>query len=481
MAENIIEIKLKSFSYHQKALLKDINLNIKRGEFILLTGLSGCGKTTLIRIMNGLIPYHYEGDLDAEVRIAGKRVKDYKKGELAKVIGNVFQTPKDQFFSTLAEDEVALVGENLGMDRELLKERVKKAFEILGIEYLKNANIFEMSGGEMQKVAIASSLIYDNDILLLDEPSASLDYKSTLELANILNKLKSMGKTIVIAEHRLFYLKDLFDKMIILNNGRIEREFKPGELNEKILKENNLRCLDENVLFSKRDSINGETKIEVRDLDIKIKKKTLIKNISFDLKDKECMGVIGGNGVGKTTLIKILSGLMNTRFEYINFGRSKRERLKNSYLLLQDADSQIFFHTVENEIVEKNKMNNKEHLKEVKSELMNADLWEKRLEHPQELSTGEKQRLSLMIAYLKEKELILLDEPSSGLDYRRMKFASDMIVKKTENTPIILVTHDLELLFNTANTVMMLTKNGYEKIDIKGNEKRILEFLINSR
>ncbi|MDO5714425.1 MAG: ABC transporter ATP-binding protein [Tissierellia bacterium] len=476
MVENIIELDLKEFSYHDKVLLKNIKLKVRKGEFILLSGLSGCGKTTLLRILNGLIPDHYEGHLDGQIKIAGKDIKDYKKGELAKVMGNVFQSPKDQFFSTMAEDEVALVGENLGMDRELLIQRVDQAFRRLGIESLKDANIFQMSGGEMQKVAIASSLVYDGDLLLLDEPSASLDYQSTLELATILQKLKDTGKTIIIAEHRLFYLKDLYDRFVLLKDGNIAKEFNQGEILEEDLPKYHLRCFDESTLRSRREGPSGKTKIKVEDGRVKIKKRVLIEDLSFSLKEGECMGVIGENGVGKTTLLKSLVGLQKMEGK-TNYGKNKRERLKHSFLLLQDADSHIFFNTVENEILDKNRLEDKEYIEDIKNHLKAADLWDKRLDHPQELSTGEKQRLALIISYFEEKELILLDEPSSGLDFRRMEFASNIILEMTKTRPVILITHDLELLFNTANTVLLVGKNSYEKINTKGNEEKILRFL----
>ncbi|WP_461137238.1 ABC transporter ATP-binding protein, partial [Spirosoma lituiforme] len=174
-------------------------------EIVVLTGLSGCGKTTFLRLLNGLIPYFYEGNLEGNIELLGKEISSYQKGELAKYIGNVFQNPKDQFFCDVVEDEVALVGENLGLDENLLKEKVDKALNLLEIGHLRKKSIFELSGGERQKVAIAGTLIYDTDIIFFDEPSSSLDYDSIRKFENILVKLKAIGKTIVIAEHRLYY------------------------------------------------------------------------------------------------------------------------------------------------------------------------------------------------------------------------------------------------------------------------------------
>ncbi len=190
-------------SYGEDLVLKDLKLSVKKGEIVVLTGLSGCGKTTFLRLLNGLIPYFYEGNLEGNIELLGKEISSYQKGELAKYIGNVFQNPKDQFFCDVVEDEVALVGENLGLDENLLKEKVDKALNLLEIGHLRKKSIFELSGGERQKVAIAGTLIYDTDIIFFDEPSSSLDYDSIRKFENILVKLKAIGKTIVIAEHNL--------------------------------------------------------------------------------------------------------------------------------------------------------------------------------------------------------------------------------------------------------------------------------------
>lgn len=146
---NVISADIQSFSYGEDVILENVKLQAKKGECVILTGLSGCGKTTFLRLLNGLIPEHIEGKTDGEIEILGRNIKDYAPGELATVMGNVFQQPKEQFFSTVAEDEVAFVGENVGIPREELVSRVEQAFRLLQIEHLKNKSIFEMSGGEM--------------------------------------------------------------------------------------------------------------------------------------------------------------------------------------------------------------------------------------------------------------------------------------------------------------------------------------------
>ncbi|MGM7637344.1 ATP-binding cassette domain-containing protein, partial [Bacillus sp. Hm123] len=428
------------------------------------------------RIMNGLIPYHYEGKLEGQVRLFGKDLLNYKKGDIAKYISNVFQNPSDQFFATIAEDEVALVGENLGMDYEVLVSRVENAFEMMDIKDLRKRKLNELSGGQKQKVAIASTLIYDTNIIFFDEPSASLDYEGIMQFKKTLKQLKEMGKTLIIAEHRLFFLKDLYDRMIFMEKGGIKKIFEKNELTETKCKELGLRTITYDNLQTENTINLKETTEEVRNVDIKIGSLKLIKNLSFDLHREEIMAIIGVNGVGKSTLGRVLTGLLGGR-EQISFGETKRKRLKNSYYMMQDVDYQIFFDTVENEMIPAIKKSDAEFLNRVKEILFKIDLWENRLQHPQELSGGQKQRLALANAFLNDRRVIELDEPTSGLDFKRMEKIAELIKLYAEKRPVIIITHDLELIFKICNTALLVDHSGYEKIFLKGNEKKLLNFM----
>ncbi len=214
----------------------------------MLTGLSGSGKSSLLHCMNGLIPELYETKLDGEISIANKNLKDFKSGEIASYIGNVFQDPKDQFFSTYAEDEVAIVGENLGIGYDTLHSRVDSAFKDMDAEHLRHKSVYEMSGGQKQLIAITFTLVADTEILFLNEPSASLDFYAIQTVREALSKLKAQGKTIVVAEHRLYYVKDLIDRLIILDKGKIIAELSQQDLTQKTASKYGLRSLDESTL-----------------------------------------------------------------------------------------------------------------------------------------------------------------------------------------------------------------------------------------
>lgn len=473
----VIKAHIKSFSYPSKQVLKDIDLEVKKGEFIVLTGLSGCGKTSLLRVLNGLFENFYDGEIEGEVEILDKNIRDYKKGELAKYISTVFQNPKDQFFSSVAEDEVALVLENLGLEREKQKIAVNEAFAKMKTFYLREKTVFEMSGGQRQKIAITSSLAYKADIVFFDEPSASLDYMAIEDLKEALDSLKKEGKTIIIAEHRLYFLKDLADRFIIMRDGKIVKELDKDQITEEDRKIYDLRCFDERKLKKEDSTELGEKVLEIKNLDVKIKNKVLIKNLDLDLKLGECMAILGKNGIGKTSLAKEIAGLYPINKESRGLKNSKKGRLKETSYLLQDASAQIFAHTVEREVVDRRRQEDKEHIQKAKHYLKSLDLLDKKLNHPQELSVGEIQRLGLITSLLKDSKIIILDEPTAGLDFKRMELVAKIIKEEKKKRPIILITHDLELLFKCADTVLCLGEKENKKIEVKENEETIKEFI----
>ena len=475
---SLLKAKILNFRYDEdnSSVLENIDLEIYEGELVVITGLSGCGKTTLTRILNGLIPNHYNGILNGEVKLLDKNLMDYRKGELAKYIGNVFQNPSDQFFATIADEEVAFVGENLGMPLDKLKLKTKETFEKMGISDLMDRKLSELSGGQKQKVAIASTLLYDTKIIFFDEPSSNLDYHGILQFKDILSNLRKMGKTVIIVEHRLFFLNDLYDRLIYMKNGTIERIFSRGELTEDACKEYGLRAINYKSLKAENLVCPQEQALEVSGLNIKIGNNELITNLYFSLNSGEIMAIIGQNGIGKTTLGKTLSGLIKNNGK-TSYGKNKKERLKNSYYMMQDVDYQIFFDTVENELLQKDRINDNGYLDRLRKELKHIDLWENRYDHPQNLSGGQKQRLALLTACLSGRKLIILDEPTSGLDYKRMNDISQIIKRYSKTYPFAIITHDIELIFKVCNSVLMLGKNGYKKVNIQGHEKEILKFI----
>ena len=227
-----IEIKNLSFSYGDtENQLKHINLSVEKGEVIVLTGPSGSGKSTLTRVINGLIPYFFTGELSGEVWLFGKNMAEIPLWERGKYVGNVFQDPRSQFFANEVAGEIAFGCENYGVPHDEIVKRVQDAAEALSITDLLEQKVRYLSYGMRQRVAIASAEAIDPDIYVMDEPSANLDMGATEDFAAFVCLLKKQGKTILIAEHRLYYLRDIADRIVYLNKGEIVSVMTPQEMN----------------------------------------------------------------------------------------------------------------------------------------------------------------------------------------------------------------------------------------------------------
>ena len=229
----VVMIILKNISYttnSNEKILDDINLNIKKGEFVVITGKSGSGKTTLASVINGLISHYYEGTLTGEAYINGEKINDLELSKIGNQVGTVFQDPRSQFFTTTTDEEIAFGLQTVCKSRDEIKQRVEKVYAELDIEELKGKSVFELSSGQKQKIAIASIYAMNPKVLILDEPSANLDMKATFDLFLILEKLKKKGTTVVLIEHRLYYVKSLFDRFILVKDGEIAQDLSREEV-----------------------------------------------------------------------------------------------------------------------------------------------------------------------------------------------------------------------------------------------------------
>ena len=481
----MIELKNITFTYNNTKIgsLKNLNLSIADGECILITGGSGCGKTTIIRLINGLIPNFFEGELQGEVFVNGQNVTNAELYDTAKTVSTVFQNPRSQFFNVDTTSELAFACENQGMQEQEILRRIEKTVAELKLEPLMNRSLFDLSGGQKQKIACASVAVTGNNIILLDEPSANLDLKTIEELRELLKKWKSEGKTIIIAEHRISYLWDITDRTVVLCNGEISKEISRAEmdkLTEDDLHKMGLRTNSQQQMLKQvqhdektPSSHPGEERhpelvsgsITIQNFRYKYKNGHLALNIpNMQIPIGQITAITGNNGEGKTTFLNTLCGLGHRAkgvIEYNGKTYKRHARQKLIFLVMQDVNHQLFTESVLDEVLISQQEENEDEARRI---LASLDLEAFADRHPQSLSGGQKQRVAVASAIASGREILLFDEPTSGLDYTHMLQISKILRDlKSLGKTVIVVTHDRELIQECCDTDIRLKDYNLDK------------------
>ena len=466
----MIRIDHVTFSYGEEnestGGVQDINLNIEDGQFIVLCGESGCGKTTITRLINGLIPHYYEGKMNGEVWVNGAKVSEQPLYDTAKTVGSVFQNPRSQFFNVDTTSEITFGCENLGQPEQSIRERLEKTVRDFRLEKLMGRNIFHLSGGEKQKIACASADAIHPDIFVLDEPSSNLDIATIEDLIGVIRHWQSEKKTVIVAEHRLYYLVPYADRILYMKHGSIVREFAGTEfqkLSPDELQGMGLRALDPFHLPPEAAPKPAAPKLHIKGFQFSYEKHGPL-NVDIPdltLPQGEIIGIIGNNGAGKSTFARCLCGLDKKAkgvLEMDGTPYDAKQRRHISYMVMQDVNHQLFTEDVLDELLlSMGGEDEKADTARAKEILNSLDLLDKVKLHPMSLSGGEKQRVAIGSAIASDKKILIFDEPTSGLDYRHMLEVSDNLNRLKEmGKSLFLITHDPELIYKCCTYLLFI-------------------------
>ena len=458
----MIKIDHISFSYGEEnentGGVRDIDLNIEDGQFVVLCGESGCGKTTITRLINGLIPHYYEGQMEGEVWVNGEKVSEQPLYDTAAVVGSVFQNPRSQFFNVDTTSEITFGCENLGQPEKDIRERFAKTVRDFRLEKLMDRNIFHLSGGEKQKIACAGVSIMEPDVLVMDEPSSNLDAASILDLRKILAFWKSQGKTIIVSEHRLYYLRGLADRFIYLAEGQVSRDYSAAEfeqLTEQQRSNMGLRTFALERLLPPVLPQQEKTALALHNFRFAYKNEPETLHImDCEIPTNRIVGIIGNNGAGKSTFSRCFCGLEKRCGEIVWNGRKYRpkDRLSTCYMVMQEVNHQLFTESVLDEVLISMEEENQERAEEILNRL---DLLAFKDRHPMSLSGGQQQRVAIASAIASKRSILFFDEPTSGLDYKHMKEVANVLrqVRDTGIT-VYVITHDLELILDCCTDIV---------------------------
>ena len=458
----------------QKTILDGLNFEIGEGEFVLLIGETGIGKSSVLRLINGLVPHHTGGILAGNVEVGGFSTRDVRPGELAELIGIVGQNPVNGFVTDIVEDELAFSMESLNLSNEVMRKRIEEVLDLLSLASIRDRKIATLSGGEQQRVAIAAAMVLHPKILVLDEPTSALDPVAAEEVLAILQRLvHDLGITVIIAEHRLERVIGYVDTVIEISADGNTRIGKPEEilkssiiapplvklaralkLPKVSLSVRDLRKDTENIRntgneVAQRHEVLGRELIKLDSVSVHYGDKIALQKLDLSIRGGEIVALMGRNGAGKSSLIKSLLDVVEYK------GTIKKHITKIGYIP-QDANDLLYHQSVKNECDQ----TDKDHSLTVGTtyKLLNKLVPNIKQDiHPRDLSEGQRLALVLAIVLAPNPELLILDEPTRGLDYSAKELLiKELIARSEKGAAVLIATHDVELVAELASRIVIL-------------------------
>jgi len=479
--ENMIDVEHLTVQYARTLALDDVSLSVARGSFTLISGPSGCGKSTLALCLAGLIPHVTPARMEGSVSVGGSDTRACRLPDLACQVGLVFQNPATQLFNATVEEEVAFAPRNLSLAAEAIAARVAFALQATGITHLRDREARALSGGEQQRVAIASVLALRPSVLVLDEPTANLDWKGTEQVLSTLVRLqREEGLTVVIIEHRLRAIAGLADRVLLMQEGRIVADGHPEEvfadrprmaamgvrypwhddawhgLAWQGLEGDLSKHFPEDVAVPVTDV---QPLVSLRGVDTGYGRRRVLSDFSLAVYPGEFVALVGDNGAGKSTVARVIAGVLRPGRGRVIWDRASR-RLpwgKRVGLLFQDPLQQLVCDQVEEEVAFGMRNYGMANGNGLEAVLEAANLTTIRERHPQLLSAGQQQRTALAATMALLPRLLILDEPTMGQDWGHLSRMMDYLVRLNQDgQAILLITHDDKLICRYARRIVRL-------------------------
>lgn len=514
----MIDVASLSFSYVSELTgdrveaLKDVDLSADAGSLTLVCGASGCGKSTLMKALTGLVPQMTPGELGGVVRINGRNLADVALTDVGHLCSSVFQNPRTQFFCDTVAEELAFCGENYGRERATLRQQSERAAKLMGISHLLERKLTTLSGGQLQKVALACALASGAPVLLADEPTSNLDPAAISEVRAALKVLKEQGLTIVVVEHRLHFLRDLADQVLLMEGGMVTRRWSGAEFfsmgqaqrrslglrtlvdpgppetwvgqgqagcrenqagqgqvgrQEKQVRQGQAGRQEKQVRQGQagrqenREATPSQVRLSCRGLSFAYGDSPVFEGLDADFPAGQITCIAGANGVGKTTLVRVLCGLAAPSSGTISLDgvpASRKTRRSACALVMQDTGRQLFSDTLAGELTIGASHASGQSGEQLLADFDLANLGER---HPLSLSGGQKQRLVIAAARATGRPIVILDEPTSGVDARHLDSITATLRRiADEGAAVVVVTHDGEFAAACADRLITLTATG---------------------